>query len=237
MSVSSAYPGTPTAALEMLLGMPLLTFFLKGIAVTGVYRLKHVGLWRDGYIQDTLAPQSHVNWCNGILRDLPVLAFPGDLSGPRLNLQVRFKTSTEASGHTEGGSTITCFTDGSKLESGRTGAGVHFPDGNADDLILHLGFHSSVFQAEILAITLAAECLTSIISRESVAEGVIIYSDSQAAIKAVTSLRTRSHTVNQCVNALNSLGHLTDVTLQWVKAQFSFGQVSISATPVFDLRS
>jgi len=218
MSVSSAYPGTPTAALEMLLGLPPLTFFLKGIAVTGAYRLKRVGLWRDGYIQDTLAHQSHVNWCNGILRDLPVLAFPGDLSGPRLNLQVRFKTSTEASGLTEEDSTITCFTDGSKLESGRTGAGVHFPDGNADDLVLHLGFHSSVFQAEILAITLAAECLTSIISREPDAEGVIIYSDSQAAIKAVTSLRTRSHTVNQCVNALNSLGHLTDVTLQWVKA-------------------
>ena len=31
-------------------------------------------------------------------------------------------------------------------------------------------------------------------------------------------MRTRSETVNQCVNALNSLGQLTEVTLQWVKA-------------------
>ena len=218
MSVSSAYPGTPTAALEMLLGLPPLPLFLKGVAVTGAYRLKRMGLWKDGYIRDTLAHQSHVNWCSKNSRDLHVLAFPGDLGVARLNLQVRFKTSTECFDPIMEGSTVSCFTDGSKLESGRTGSGVHFPSGNDNDLVQHLGIHSSVFQAEVLAITLAAERLTSVISGEPDVEGITIFSDSQAAIKAVASLRIRSETVNQCVNALNTLGQLTDVTLQWVKA-------------------
>ena len=87
MSVSSAYPGTPSAALEMLLGLPPLPLFLKGLAVTGAYRLKQIGLWKDGYIKDTLAHQSHVNWCNRNSGDLPVLALPGDLGVARLNLQ------------------------------------------------------------------------------------------------------------------------------------------------------
>ena len=79
MSVSSAYPGTPTAALQMLLGLTPLPLFLKGVAVTGAYQLKQMGLWKDGYIKNTLAHQSHVNWCNRNSRNLPVLAFPGDL--------------------------------------------------------------------------------------------------------------------------------------------------------------
>jgi len=218
IAVSSAFPGTPTAALQMLLGLPPLTSFIEGVAMTGAYRLKQVGLWSGGYIRDTLAHQSHVNWCTGRSADLPVLAYPGDLCVPRLNLRVGFKTSLEVSDHTGESSAVVCYTDGSKLESGRTGAGVHFPGGKNNDLVKYLGYNSSVFQAEVVAITLAAENLTSYILQEPEVEKVIIYSDSQAAIKAVVSLRTRSHMVNQCVEALNSLGQRVDVTLQWVKA-------------------
>ena len=82
------------------------------------------------------------------------------------------------------------------IESGEKGAGVHFPRGNDNDLVHYLGVHSSVFLAEVLAITLAAERLTSTIPGETDVEGVTIYSDSQAAIKALASLRTRSKTVN-----------------------------------------
>jgi len=218
IAVSSAFPGTPTAALQMLLGLPPLTSFIEGVAMSGAYRLQQLGLWRGGYVRDTLAHQSHVNWYGGRSANLPVLAFPGDLCMPRLNLQARFKTSLEVSDHTGESSAVVCYTDGSKLESGRTGAGVHFPGGKNNDIVKYLGYNSSVFQAEIVAITLAAERLTSFVLQEPEAEEIIIYSDSQAAIKAVVSLRTRSHMVNRCVEALNSLGHLTDVTLRWVKA-------------------
>ena len=218
LAVSSAYVGTPSVALEMLLGLPPLSSFLKGMAILGAYRLKRADLWKAGYIRDTLAHQSHVNWCSKTTTELPALAPLGDLCRPRLNLQVRFFTSTAILDSQEVKPTITCFTDGSKLQSGRTGAGVHFPAGNIEDLVLYLGRYSSVFQAEILAITLAAERLTSFVSRNPSVESVAIYSDSQAAIKAVTSLRTRSNLVCHCVNALNTLGGLTRVTLQWVKA-------------------
>ena len=218
MAISAAFPGTPTVALEMLLDIPPLDSYLKGMAAIGAYRLKQAGLWRSGYIRDTMAHQSHVNWCSSFSGRFPAFAPPGDLCSPRLNLQVRFRTSTEPCDPSENVSTVACYTDGSKLESGMAGAGVHFPGGSIEDQVIYLGYYSSVFQAEVLAITLAAERLASYVTQYPVTESVTIYSDSQAAIKAVSALRSRSHMVEQCVDALNSLGNLTDVKVQWVKA-------------------
>ena len=147
-----------------------------------------------------------------------MLAPPGDLGSPRLNLQARFRTSTDPCNPLEDEPTVACYTDGSKLESGRTGAGVHFPGGKINDLVIYLGYYSSVFQAEVLAITLAAERLANYVSQDHEVERVTIYSDSQAAIKAVSAIRTKSHMVEQCVDALNSLGTLTEVRVQWTRA-------------------
>ena len=84
-----------------------------------------------------------------------------------------------------------------------TGAGVDFHVDKGNNLVQHLGFHPSLFQSEIFSITLAADRMISIISGEPDAERIIIPSDSQAAIDSLTSLRTRSHMVNQCVDSSN----------------------------------
>ena len=97
-----------------------------------------------------------MNWCSGISRDLPMLAPPGDIGSPQLILLARFRTNTDLCNPLEDEPTVACYTDGSKLESGRTGAGVHFPGWKINDLVIYLGYYASVFQAEVLAITLAA---------------------------------------------------------------------------------
>ena len=58
--VTSAFPGTPTAALEMLLGLPPLHLFLKAEAILASYRLKCNGQWWGNKVKDTDAHRSHV---------------------------------------------------------------------------------------------------------------------------------------------------------------------------------
>jgi ribonuclease HI len=217
LAITSAYPGTPTKALEMLLGLPRLDLFLRGEAAMGAYRLQRMELWNGSYIQDTLAHRSHVNWCKGALTNLEGARLPGDLICPWLNLKVDFVTCIDPAESDGDSDALTCFTDGSKKETGEAGVGVHFPGAVSADISGSLGRYSTVFQAEVLAIILAAERLINICG-QSFTDRVIIYSDSQAAIKATAGLRVKSALVRQCVDTLNSLAALTNVRLQWTKA-------------------
>ena len=217
LAISSAYPGSPTVALEMILGLPALDLYLKGTAALGAYRLHYNNMWNDDYIRDTLAHRSHVNWCKDIKSSIRGLVLPGELVRPRLNLEINFETSTEAAEPDGDSDALTCYTDGSKLESGVTGAGVHFPGAVCGDISVPLGHHASVFQAEVLAIILAAERLISI-HRVTPFDRVIIYSDSQAAIKATNSLKIKNALIDQCINTLNSLAELAVTNLQWTRA-------------------
>ena len=203
--------------MEMILGLPPLDLFLKGTAAMRTYHLQHFNLWNDNYVQDTLAHRSHVNWCRSIRSSIEGLTLPGEVMCPRLNLTLNFEVSTDAIEQDSDSDAVTCYTDGSKQELGATGAGVHFPGGLCDDISIPLGHQSSVFQAEVLAITLAAERLLSIHSATPFSR-VIIYSDSQAAIKATCSLRVKSTLVYQCICTLNSLAQLAGTRLQWTKA-------------------
>jgi hypothetical protein len=47
---------------------------------------------------------------------------------------------------------------------------------------------------------------------------IIIYSDSQAAINAISTQRTKSSLVAECISNLNQLASLTPVKIQWTKA-------------------
>ena len=136
---------------------------------------------------------------------------------PRLNLKINFEIFSKAAEPDGDSDVLTCYTDDSKLESGVTGAGVHFPGAVCEDKSVPLGRHSSVVQAEMLTIFLAAERLISIHSVTPF-DRVIIYSESQAAIKATNSLKIKSALIDQCINTLNSLAELVITKLQWTRA-------------------
>ena len=73
LMISSAFPGTPTGALEILLNITLIEKFLLAEAVRGSYRISVSGLWhvnQVGYFEKT---KSHVDVCNDARRVLPLL--------------------------------------------------------------------------------------------------------------------------------------------------------------------
>ena len=111
------------------------------------------------------------------------------------------------------------YTDGSKLDN-ETGAGwlVTVADQVIEEDCVCLGNLASVFQAEVLAISQAAQYCTNnrakIMARSY---HIIIKSDSQAAIKALANTVTTSPVVEEAKKRLNLLSSWFLVELDWVR--------------------
>ena len=145
------------------------------------------------------------------LRGLPVSVC--DWIPPRLNLHRRFNTFVSSiwSSATEPFplSSFCWFTDGSKTDQ-LSGAGVYNEALEAFHSF-NLGEDSSVFQAEVFAISRCAElAMTSDLNH------TVICSDSQAAIKALIAAQVSSAFVEECIGRLNALAEQGRVTLVWV---------------------
>lgn len=90
------------------------------------------------------------------------------------------------------------------------GAGVYGP---RTKYSRSLGEHTTVFQAEVYAIE---ECARFNLDRGYRNQEIAILSDSQAAIKALSSNVISSKLVRDCRHRLNELGTGNRVTLYWV---------------------
>ncbi|KAJ8916409.1 hypothetical protein NQ315_014620 [Exocentrus adspersus] len=99
---------------------------------------------------------------------------------------------------------LVCYTDGSRTRNEYSVAGIYLENSGAQLLI---GL------AEVFAILMVAQ-------REDVKncteERIFICSDSQAALRAISSPRTRSMLVQECGDALESLARQKEVGLVWV---------------------
>jgi hypothetical protein len=102
------------------------------------------------------------------------------------------------------------FTDGSRMRGG-TGAGVYGQ--SVKSLRFSLGKYATTFQAEVYAIL---ACVHEMKVHGIPEKHVSICSDSQAALKSLTAVRTKSPLVYQCQNALNDISALHTVGLYWV---------------------
>ena len=108
---------------------------------------------------------------------------------------------------------IKCYTDGSRGKE-TTGSGyVIFLKDHSRASFTPLGSYATVFQAEVNAIHLAASELTTL---NSSAVRLDIFSDSQAALRALKNPWTRDQDVLQCQKDINNLAASVDVTLRWV---------------------
>ena len=103
------------------------------------------------------------------------------------------------------------YTDGSKTSEG-TGSGLFCLELDIN-LSLTLPNECTVFQAEMLAINIAA---TSLLTANIANRTVSIFVDSQAAIKALNSTTIRSSLVMVTRANLNTLGLTNCVTVCWV---------------------
>ena len=77
--ISSAFPSTPTEALEMLLNIMPINEFILSEAVKGSYRLCRVSFWPATTIGSTRKTKSQVDVCNEAKENLPLLSMPADL--------------------------------------------------------------------------------------------------------------------------------------------------------------
>ena len=111
---------------------------------------------------------------------------------------------------------LVVYTDGSKDEN-RVGSGWLITAGDAvlDEDSISLPKHSSVFQAEVMAISEATQRL----NKEEKFRGkkVMIRSDSQAAIMAISKITVNSQLVKNAIKRLQTLTKSTVVATEWVK--------------------
>jgi hypothetical protein len=103
------------------------------------------------------------------------------------------------------------YTDGSRTDSG-TGSGIYGSRPNRS-YCFPLGKYATVFQTEIYAILQTAYANIRRAYRNKL---ILIFSDSQAALKALSGPKVTSRLVAECLDALTVLGDLNKVTLVWV---------------------
>jgi ribonuclease HI len=103
------------------------------------------------------------------------------------------------------------FTDWSRTAEG-TRAGVYGQSANRR-LSISLGKHATVFHAEVYVIL---TCVHEIETQDRPQKYVSIYSDSQAALKALQAAKTTFPLVRQCQQALNDISTQHAVGLYWV---------------------
>ena len=150
---------------------------------------------------------------------LGILQYPTDDTTPEIHWEKRYKLNEDSlhSGEPidilDG---LACFTDGSKLD-GKVGCGyvVYRDDNIITEDKIYLGKLTSVFQAEVHAIDMAAR---DIKMNHLGNDGVTVFSDSQAALRALSGHIIKSKVVLNCIESLNTLAADRKVTLRWVKA-------------------
>ncbi|XP_069964561.1 uncharacterized protein [Bactrocera oleae] len=106
-------------------------------------------------------------------------------------------------------STIKWYIDGLKTAEGMC-AGVAGPRIN---LSIPMGSFPSIFQAEVYAIS---RCVEINLQRNYRNKSICILSDSQAALKAISTFEVKSLLVQECIEPLNSLSSHNRVHLIWV---------------------
>jgi hypothetical protein len=104
------------------------------------------------------------------------------------------------------------YTDGFRMQDGRTRAGV-YGQSEGRRLSISLGKYVIVFQAKIYAIL---ACVYEIQNRAKSEKHLSICSDSQVALEVLQAVKTTSPLVRQCQKVLDDISTYNSVGLFWV---------------------
>ncbi|XP_061725440.1 uncharacterized protein LOC133531320 [Cydia pomonella] len=211
LMMTGAMRTTPTHAMEVMLGLKPLWIEVEKRATEQWYRMKACKEWRGSCVD-----KRHALIQREALSRFEMLMANNDLIkrqeifdkkyrvhiGERDNWKVEVRHPT----------TI-CFTDGSRRSSTKlAGAGIVIPK-LGETVSISLGRYASVFQAEVCAIAHCARIIKESVKQEG---AVVIYTDSQAALKALKKISVTSALVRECREELNSIGEQRRVTVAWV---------------------
>ena len=138
-------------------------------------------------------PNSSSSQCDVRILDVVVYSAAGTSSGS-YSKPLRFLLKSNLD--------INVFTDGSRKDD-KCGAGYHFKINNIHyKYSVKLPRHCTIFQCEIMSITLACQTLNNLYLEPS---RICFYVDSQAALKAIYSSSINSRTVRDCLIRIQSL--------------------------------
>lgn len=209
---------TPTLGLEIAYGIEPINIYAKAIAVMAMERVNirntitWDGIAKNGRGHVRLAETHKLSLGLGDVTYIP----PESTS----NFERKFRVDLDSFKHGEAPHPgvnwgVQVYTDGSKLE-GKTGWGVHIVGLGGDEALDNKGQlqpGTSVFQAELTAITMAANMLL-----DQEFDQATFFVDSQAALLAINKPFTESKEATQCASALQTLSEKHRITLNWIKA-------------------
>jgi ribonuclease HI len=209
LDITGAMKTTPTAAMEILLNLTPLDLLIQAEARMALHRLQTRKQTADPKVDAGLLP------IRKIVKD-PLLEMRVDHTIPEYHYSKDFSVivdrdyweNEEPEFPQEG---LIWFTDGSKTNSG-TGSGI-FGQRRKRSLNFPLGKLATVFQTEIYAIL---QCAYENTRKAYKNKQILIYSDSQAVLKALSSPKVTSELVAECRDALTELARKNRVTLVWV---------------------
>ena len=228
--MTGAMPSTPFNALNYITNTPNIISYLQGEAAKGAYRLQGYGDWtreNPPKIRGTILAHTTIN--NAFLSELDIpKRYDMDLTIPVLNLDRNFNVTIPGT-HTEEyrnslpiiidniqPDTITCYTDGSKTDTG-CGSGYIITTNNNKDTIEEKHFklpdHCTVFQAELSAIREACNYLNNERNKH-----IIIWTDSLSSIQALTTCTIRSKTTLDCLKAISCTATHNTLEVRWIAA-------------------
>ena len=209
--------------MEVLLGLPPIDCYLKREALAAGVRLIHNGQWKTNP-GETLERKAHTRIIENWKKKIHGVDHPQDklvvkerviaLYTTRIGKREEINKEETKPMPTEPTYTISCFTDGSKSEVG-TGASFSIMGAaKTTQKSIYLGEDTTIFQAEITAITTA--CI-EMLKQEIRNKRIDFYIDSQSAITALGSYITRTKMTLECKDFLNELVKVGNkVTLHWV---------------------
>ena len=200
---------TPTAAMEVLLNLTPLNLLIMAEARLALYRLL---MFKQTANLKTETGLLSI-WKN--VSD-PILDMRSDHTIPVYNHSKTFNVIIDIDYWRNRDpklpkDALIRFTDGSRTELG-TGSGIYGLKPNKS-YSFSLGKFASVFQTEIYA---KLRCAYENIRRAYRNKRIIIFSDSQAALRALSGPKVISRLVEECQEALSALATLNEVTLAWV---------------------
>ena len=208
VSITGAMRSTPTMALDALMHLLPLHQFVQLEARKSAFKLRRFKRIIGGDLTGHLE----------ILKDVtvnPLVIQNEDWMEQKLILDIPYKVTINDRDTWESGGpaippgSIVFYTDGSKMGNS-TGAGVYGP---RIKLALPMGKWPTVFQAEIQAIV---ECAAICLKRRYRHTSICIFSDSQAALKALSAFECYSKLVWECIALLKELAMKNRVHLLWV---------------------
>ena len=211
LAITGAWKSTPTDALEAMLNLPPLHILIKSEAIKVLDRLAKTQDYKHRLCNHTRI------WVKASETE-PSMTWPADKVKKTFkfdrNFEILIPSRDEWINRTLPPSNgITLYTDGSVM-NGSAGAGIHCAETNTD-ISLPLGKYSTIYLAEIRAIIEACH----VISDKAIPNNIIhICSDSESALKTLSSHVFHSALAIECWDNINNLTNENLVKLIWVPA-------------------